>query len=386
MKPRNILVFLLIAFFLVGCNKNQETEWGTFNEPVERKPIPAAAGGAEISTIWKQKIGDAGDFGYAILRPAISQEGIFVVNRKGRVRLLDTLTGKVIWSTSVGESTYAGVGIGAGLAVVGLDDGTVVALDATTGEEQWRVSVNRQISAIPAGGVGRVVVRTADGMVLALDATNGEKLWELQRPVPGLSIHGDSQPLISGDTVITGLTNGRILVNSVLSGREFWEKDLSLGRGTNELESITDIDVTPVIDGPNLYVGTYQGEIVSLNLQDSTVQWQFKASSRLPLSISDGQLVLTDELGSVVSLDAIAGFLNWEQKAFQGRGISNPVIVGGHIVIGDARGKLYVLDILQGKLLKSLSIGRSAITSIQKLSDSVLVSTTNGTIARVSVE
>ncbi len=386
MKSLNVSIFLLIAIILAGCNKNKETEWGTFNEPVESKPIPAAVGDAKVSATWRQKIGDAGDFGYAILKPAISEEGVYVVNRAGRVRLLDSLTGKVIWSKSLGKNTYAGVGVGAGLALVAFDDGTVVALDAITGEEQWRVPINRQISAIPAAGTGKVIVRTADGMLLALDAATGERLWELQRPVPGLSIHGDSQPLISGDTVITGLTNGNILVNSVLSGREFWEKDLSLGRGTNELEQITDVDVTPVINGPNLYTGTYQGEIVALNLQDSTVQWQFKASSRLPLSIANGQLLLTDELGTVISLDAEAGFLNWEQEAFQGRGVSNPVIVGNHVVIGDAKGNLYVLDTLQGLLLKSISIDRSAITSIQRLSDSVLVSTNNGTVAKVSVE
>ncbi|MBX2867057.1 MAG: outer membrane protein assembly factor BamB [Acidiferrobacterales bacterium] len=384
MNLKIVFLSLLVALVLTGCNKNKETKWGTFNEPVPSQPMPEASGEVEFSTLWKQKIGDAGEDGYAILRPGISNEGVLVVNRKGLVRLLDSESGKVQWSKALGKPTYSGVGAGAGLAVVAFDNGTVVALDATDGTERWRNAVNRQISAIPAVGAGRVIIRTADGLLIGLNASNGENVWELTRSVPGLSLHGDSQPLISGDTVITGLSNGRILVSSVLSGREFWEKDLSIGVGANELEQITDVDATPTIDGLSLYTGTYQGEIVSLNLQDSSIQWQFDASSRLPLSVSGNQLVLTDDSGAVIHLDAQEGFLNWEQDGFRGRGVSNPLLIGDYVVIGDAEGSIHALNGLQGDLLQSKKVSRSAIIAIQQLSGGVLALSADGTITLLS--
>ncbi len=385
MKLKIVFLGLLVAVVLTGCNKNKETKWGTFNEPVPSQPLPEASGEAEVSTVWKQKIGDAGEDGYAILRPAVSDQGVLVVNRKGRVRLLDSESGKVLWNKALGQSTYAGVGTGSGLAVVAFDNGTVVALEAADGTERWRNPVNRQISAIPAAGAGRVIIRTADGLLMGLDASNGKKVWELTRPVPGLSLHGDSQPLISGDTVITGLSNGKILVSSVLSGREFWEKDLSIGLGVNELEQITDVDATPTIDGLNLYAGTYQGEIVSLNLQDSAIRWQFDASTRLPVSVAGNQLVLTDDSGTVINLDSAGGFLNWEQDGFRGRGVSNPLLIGDYVAVGDADGNIHLLDVLQGNLLQTKEIDNSAIIAIQELSGGVLALSADGTVTLLSL-
>jgi len=387
-----MLVFatMVLSLMLAGCSREKETEWGIYNEPIESVDLPESAGLDELGVVWERDIGDTGDNGYAILRPAIGAGGVFVSNRDGTVRRLDSSDGKVVWQTKLKKKVLTGTGLGQGLVLVALDTGVVIGLDSDSGEEQWRASVNRQISAIPAAGSGRVVVRSADGMLIGLEASSGEEVWSLQRAAPGLSVHGDSIPLISGDVVITGLSNGKLIANSVINGREFWETDLSFVRGSNELERLSDVDTPPIVINNSLYAATYQGDVVSVDLQTSSVKWRQDISTRLPLSESEGTLFVVDELGGVHALSAESGEVRWHESGYQGRGISNPLGIdadlvngrSGRVVIGDADGNLHLLDADSGALLETRRVSRGAIISLARTADGfVAFSSRGGVIA-----
>lgn len=88
-----------------------------------------------VSVLWDRNIGKAGEDGYAILRPGLTDNTLVVVNRQGTLQRLDQQTGKVLWQTSLKKAVFAGVGVGEGLALVALDSGEVVALDADNGEK-----------------------------------------------------------------------------------------------------------------------------------------------------------------------------------------------------------------------------------------------------------
>ncbi len=371
---KKILLVTVAATLIAGCGKkNKETEWGIFHEPIETAILPAATGAKQLAQIWERSVGDAGDKGYAILKPAVDDQSVFVTNRKGLIQRLDLDSGKVIWQNNLKKDTFAGVGIGAGLVLVALDAGIIVALSSETGAQLWTAEIGRQISAIPVAGDNRVIARTADGMLFGLDAEDGTSSWEIQNRVPGLSVHGDSSPLIAGDTVVTGLSNGKVIANAVENGRDFWEIDLSIIRGTNELDQLSDVDSQPLLVEGRLYAATYQGDVVSIDLQTSRVAWRSSISTRLPLEVENGRLYVTDELGQLSAVDAISGLHLWAQPAFQGRGVSNPVGINDRVVIGDANGNIHLLDANDGLLLQSQKISSGAIIS--------LVRTTRGFVA-----
>ncbi len=378
---------LACALLLSACGgKEKETEWGVYNEPVERTELPQSAGVRELTVNWNRDIGDSGEDGYAIIRPAIGNGGIFVANRAGDVLRLDPADGKVVWRRDLDHSIYTGVGLGEGLVFAGLDDGTLVALDAGSGEPQWESSIRRQISAIPVAGSGRVIVRTADGMVIGIDPSDGDQVWSVQRTVPGLSLHGDSKPLVSGDTVITGMANGRIMANAVVNGRDFWETDLSFVGGTNELEQLTDIDASPVLQGAGLYAATYQGDVVAVDIQTSSIRWRRAVSTRLPLEVDGDALFVTGALGDVVALATSDGEVLWETDIFRGRGMSNPVALAERVVVGDADGNLYLLAREDGSLLQTSRIDRGAVVSLIGLGDSLLAFTADGAVVMVGTD
>ena len=383
----NIRLLAATAFsilLLQGCSgKEKETVWGIFNEPVKREELPEPVGAEELSIAWKNGVGDAGEDGYALLRPAVDAGGIYVANRDGDVLGLDPGSGKPLWQRDLERPVYAAVGLGEGLVLAGMEDGFVAALSAADGTLKWEADIRRQISAIPAAGSGRVVVRTAGGLVIGLDAADGSRVWEVQRNVSGLGLHGDSMPLISGGTVITGFSNGRIIANAVINGRDYWETDISFVGGTSELDRLADIDATPVLSGTSLYAATYQGDVVAVDIQSSFVRWRRDISTRLPMAVDAGQIFVTGSLGDIVALDADSGSVLWRQNAFRGHGMTNPLVFDSRVVVGDASGFVHLLDRADGTLLQSLKLDRSAITGLARQGESVVAVSVDGTVVSV---
>ncbi len=378
------LILMVFLGLLSGCGgQEKETQWGVFNEPISMQELPEPVGGDEWAIRWKESVGGGGKDGYALLRPAVPAGGVYVASQSGNIRKLDPEVGKTIWQQRLNRPVYAAVGQGDGLVLTALEDGTVVALSQADGSIRWEAQIGRQISAIPAAASTRVIIRTADGLVIGLDSADGNQVWEVQRAVSGFNLHGDSMPLISGDTVITGLSNGRIIANAVINGRDFWETDLSFPRGVSELEQLADIDAPPILSGTRLYVATYQGDVVALDIQNGSIRWRHDFSTRLPMEVHQGQLYITGALGDILVLDADHGQVVWEQPAFRGRGLTNPLVVGDRVVVGDAAGFLHVLDRSDGTLLQSLRLDNSAITGLVRQGESVVAMSIDGAVLSV---
>ena len=299
--------FLLVVTALVlvsACNKDKPTSWGTYQEPVKSATLPEAAGVSEFKVLWDKKLGSGAESGYAILKPNYGASGLYAANRAGDVFKFAPKSGEVIWKTDLDIEIFSGVGVGKSIVVVTLDDGTVVALSAKSGKELWRMPLARQLSAIPALGQGRVIVRTAGGEILGLNQKNGNLLWTIKHEIPGLSIHGDSSPTINGDVMFAGLANGSLVASGVSDGREYWEVDLSLNvGGTDEVDRLTDSDSSPLVSGSVVYAATYQGRVMALNATDANQVWQAPISSRLPMSLGGGRLLVTNDFGEVVRLE-----------------------------------------------------------------------------------
>ena len=383
-----VVAVLVIGLALVsGCSKKatKETLWGTFQEPIAAQKLPVDSGAREIELLWKQSAGQGAESGFAILKPAYYQDSVYVAARNGVVYRIDAVSGNVLWKIDTGHPVFAAVGVNEGIAVVAHDNGDVIALRVVDGELVWRSSIKRQISAIPVTGKGRVVVRTADGLVIGLDSESGNIEWQVKRAVPSLSIHGDSMPAISGDVVLVGLSSGKLIANNVISGRDYWETDISYIRGRNEMERLGDADTPPIIRSNTVFAGNYQGSVVAIQLLNAQLIWRKNISTRLPIAITNGLLVITEELGQVIALDADSGDILWQQTAFQGHGVSQPVIIGNRVIIGDLNGKVHTLDAENGRLIETRKAVSGAIIGIVQAGNQFTVYSSKGNLSTFSL-
>ena len=393
-KKKRLPIILLgivmgISVLASGCKSNDEKSivWGTYQEPVTPQTLPEAVGASELKVLWRKNLGPGAEQGYALLKPAYTAagDGVYAASRTGKVFKLDPKNGATLWQRDLNAEIFSGVGVGDSLAVVALDNGTLVALRGDTGEVLWESPLGRQISAIPVVGQGRVVARTAGGAVVGLRADSGELAWSFEREVPGLSIHGDSTPVISGDVVLAGLANGRLVANNVVTGREYWETEVSFASGRNELERLTDSDTSPLVSATVVYAATYQGNVAALQLQNAEVIWKAEVSSRLPMSLGGARLLVTGDLGAVLAIDVESGKTLWTQDGFRGHGMSRPLAVGERVVVGDAAGNLYSLNLNDGTLLEKRKVVSSAVIALVPGPDQFAVFSSKGNLSAVTL-
>jgi len=382
-----LVLFFVVLALVSGCKNKvkKETLWDVYQEPVSPKSLPQDSGAREIQTLWKKDVGRGSEIGFAILKPAYFKDGVYVANRNGGVSRFEADTGKLVWRQNLEKAVYSAIGVNDGLAAVAHDNGDITALNADDGSIDWEISMKRQISAIPVVGRGRVVVRTADGLIIGLDSRNGEIVWQVKKAVPGLSMHGDSVPVITGDAVLIGLSNGRIIANNVITGRDYWETEIAYLQGQNELERLTDSDTTPIVQGGTVYTAAYQGNVVAVQLSDAASIWKTGISTRLPMTMDGEKLYVTAELGDIVALSRQDGSVLWKQQAFRGHGISQPVVLDGRVIIGDSRGRIHTLNPGDGALVESRKIVSGAIVGIVSDGSNFTVFSSAGQVATLSL-
>lgn len=364
---KKYLVLVIVALLLVsGCKSGRDREslWGIYQEPVQPNELPADSGVRELQILWKRNIGDGATVGFALLKPAYYNGNLYVANRSGGVFSFDLKTGAVQWRQNLATPIFSAIGVNDNFAVVAHDNGDVTALNASDGSVVWTTSLKRQISAVPVVGKQRVLIRTVDGLLIGIDSASGSIVWQVKKSTPGLSVHGDSTPVIIGDAVLTGLSNGKLIANSVITGTDYWETEISFVRGQDELERLTDSDTAPIVQDSTVYTATYQGSVVALQLQNATLRWRTKISTRLPMAISQKYLFVTGELGEVVALNIDDGSIVWEQQALRGHGISSPVVLNNRVIVGDLNGIIHTLDIESGNLVESKKAVFGAVTGI----------------------
>ncbi|NKB75870.1 MAG: outer membrane protein assembly factor BamB [Gammaproteobacteria bacterium] len=362
---KHLLVSFLTCLVLAGCSgKEQQVLWGIYQEPIEPKPYPTDSGVTELNRLWKADLGQTDSEGYALLRPAYDGKFIFAADRRGKVSKISAEDGTIVWTEDLNTSVFSGVGVGDGLAVVSTDQGALIALSAEKGDLVWTTSVKRQISAVPVVGNTRVVARTADGMIVGLDSKSGRSVWRLEKPVPGLSVHGDSMPTIIGNAVIVGLPSGVLVAANVINGREYWEAEIAYVQGANELERLIDSDTPALVQGNIIYTAAYGSNISALRIEGAERVWKTRLSTRLPMAINETHLFATTLFGGVVAIDIESGDILWEQKGFEGRGVSQPILFSNRIIVGDSNGKLHSLDVQTGNLVQSRNAIGGAILSI----------------------
>ena len=381
------LLPVLAAVFLVGCSSDkveEETLWGVYHEPFAAEALPETGDVDEIQVLWKRKIGSGSDSGFARILPGLMDGSLFMADRAGNVYRLEAESGKILWRARLDEPVNAAVGVGEGTVVVGHDSGNVTALDAQDGSIVWVNPIKRQISSPPVVGRTKAVIRTSDGLIIGLDLNTGETTWQISKKVPGLTVQGDSPPVIYGNVMLAGLSSGKLIANNVVSGRDYWEVEISHPGGRNEIERISDADASPLVNGETVYAASYQGNIVAYRLEDAGIRWRTHFSTRLPMFLSEQELFLTGQLGEVAALNADTGEMIWQQDIFRGHGVSAPVAVGNRVVIGDASGRIHMLDRQTGMLVQTLKVVSDAVLGLIVNGESTIVTSAEGDISAIA--
>lgn len=365
-----VITSLFLAASLTACSSFSSML--PAKDPNPPKELQAIQIPANVQTLWKVSTGSS-DKAYVRIYPYVDETAVIVAGG-GSTSAWDKTKGSLLWKTPISEEITGGVNGGEGLVFVGTSEGSAIALDRQTGKIRWIEHLNSEVLSVSAASKGRVVFRTGDGQLTGLSTQTGEIIWQQIRPSPELSLRGAGAPLIVGSAVIAGFDNGTVTAFDLEAGTGLWEAILSVPRGRNDLDKITDVDGRIKQVGSALFAASYNGQIAGIRLQDGGLGWAQPYSSYAGVDADANGLYSTDVEGNVWKINPQTGAPIWKMDDLQRRIPTAPTLSSDYIVVGDYAGYLHWINTRNGQTVARLQSDTAGYT-VPPISDGRVVYT-----------
>ena len=328
------------------------TEWRQFRGNAQLTGVSASTPPATLELLWTYDAGEVIDSS-----AAIADGVVYVGGGDGDLIALDLASGALRWKYAtgnlIGESSPAvGPGIG-GAVYIGDLGGILHAVSPRDGKALWTFKTASEIKSSPVivhGANPVVLVGSYDGHLYALDARTGRLRWKVltKGQVHATPAVQDGLAFVAGcDAVFRAIR--------IADGSEAYQ-----------IESGAYTASSPVLEGDRAYFGTFNYEVLALDLKRRTVLWRYsQPDAQFPYyssaALSSGRVILGGRDKIVHAIDTATGKAAWT-FATRARVDSSPVVAAGRVYVGSSDGRLYVLDAASGEKLSEFDTG-AAITA-----------------------
>lgn len=300
---------------------------------------------------------------------AIHGDAVYVGGETGQLLALDLATGARRWGygagTEIGESSPCVAG---GLVYVGDLKGVVHAVSAADGKAAWTFKTEAQVKASPVVAEGKVLVGSYDQHVYALDARTGKRAWAVETEG---QVHATAA-VDGGVAYVTGC-DALLRALRIADGKELFH--VSSGAYTG---------ASPALQGGRAYYGTFENEVLAVDLGARKVLWRYRHPDRqFPFyssaAVAAGKVVLGGRDKLVHGLDAATGKAAWT-FATRGRVDGSPVIAGDKVCVASGDGRVYVLDLATGAKREEFDTGSPISTSPAVATARIVIGTQDGQV------
>ena len=383
----NAAALLGILVTLSGCSTLGSTYDGWFgSSPAAGKsgaltPIRSAVA---VRVVWKGAVGSSGK---TVLFPAVSGNTVWVASARGQIAGFNAGSGASVARFEARQAVSSGVAVSGSVIALGSTSGELLAFDLA-GKALWKVPVPGEILAPPVIEGDLVIVRVGDGAIHAYELAGGKRRWLYQRAAPALSVRSHAGLLVNRGSVYAGFAGGRLIALAASTGVVAWDSVVALPKGTTELERVADVTSPPVVEDGRACATAYQGRTACFDAARGAAIWARDISSFSGLGADFRNIYVADDKNIVMALDKASGGTLWRQDKLQGRGLTRPLALGRHIIVGDNKGFVHLLSREDGSLVGRVATDGSAITAAPVALDltSFLVQTSDGGVFALTAE
>jgi len=374
-----------MTLFLQACNKLDDYMLGKDNT-LKPNPLTAITQKFTLSEMWAVHIAKKGSR-YADLKldPVISNGIIYTANADGTIQATDKVNGKVLWSKQLANSLVSGPTVANGYIAVTTNSSTVLVLNQANGIQLWQANLSGDALAKPVISNKQILVKTIDGNVYAFLLKTGEKLWVVDHGSPHLILKASSSPVVFDKLILVGFSDGKLDAIDRETGRVIWQRSIAYATGGSDVERLVDIDADPIVKGDSIYLASYQGYIGALSLKSGEFTWRKRASIYKNILVNDNIIYFVDNESVIWALNRLNGQVKWKQEALKAHVLTEPVLMGSHLFVGDVDGLLHGLDTHNGELVSRTKLGGPVLTTPVVSGGSIYVMTANGKLSRFSV-
>lgn len=353
------LALVVTLLSLAGCS----TVGGWFGGAAPKvKPaeLTAFQETARLTRLWDLNVGTGQPYA---LTPAADGQAIYAASREGRIVRIDAATGRELGRVESGKRLAGGVGVGAGLVLVGTPKGELLAYRTADGQPAWTAQLSGEILTPPIVQGNLVIARGNDGKVWALDAAEGRRRWVYSRALPALALREPSRLVADVRAVYAGFPGGRLVALSLANGAPLWEANVALPRGATELERIADVTGALALNERQVCAAAYQGRVACFDRLSGQNQWSREVSALRGVAGDARQLYLADASDIVQSFDRDRGVSPWKQDKLRDRRLTTPLPLGRYVAVGDYQGYVHLLDSETGAFAARVATDGSAIVA-----------------------
>lgn len=365
----------ILSIAMVGCSSNKVKV-----EKIKPNPLPKLAQSTGLTEVFSQKVSSSSEQDPLRLRLDADNGVVFVMNPKGEVA---AYKGKQrLWETKVTKQELtSGVEAADGLVIVASRKGQVFALDQQTGEQKWTAQLSGSVISSALIQTGRVILVANDGTVFALDETIGQQAWTYKMANAAFSLRGQASPVsLDPRTVAVASSNGYLYAIDSLTGAPRMQRRVAVSDGRSDIQRLVDIDAEPVVSGQYVVTNSFQGQVTVLDLAAQRVAWSVDASSINRPEVAGNKVFVAQDDGKLKAFDLATGQELWQNEQLLNRNLSNPVLLGQQLVVGDLDGVLHLIDPNTGTI-----IGRSKtngeVRTLRVIDNQLFVATRKGELS-----
>lgn len=343
--------FVALFVSMTGCSTFQSSVSETLGPTRQNREFV-------LENTWSRSTLKNEFFGFRRLNrmtPLILDTMVIQANAIDGIVAYDRASGSQLWRVDVENGVEGGAVASGDKLYFGSSDGQFYCVSLQNGKTVWSFPVRAETLAAPTIEGSVVYFQSGADVVYALDAVSGKQLWFYNRQVTTqLSIRATTRPVVSGENVYVGFSDGFIVALKKRDGSLGWER--KIGKGNR----FRDVDATPVIDGDSLYVASFDGSLNSLNTASGAVNWTVEQGAYVPVTIgkdaNSDRLYYSTAGGEVLTLDKRSGKLLSSIKLKNG--IATQVaLYRGLMLYGESEGSLVVASAENGEVVSRFAPG-----------------------------
>ncbi len=245
-----------------------------------------------------------------------------------------------VWRYETAALTNVSAAADAGIVVIPLADGRIVALDPKDGNLLWSADFGGQISAPPLVSTTAVYIASAraasesQGVLRALDRDTGLALWVRDTAKPIVS-----EMVLADDRVYCGSSDGSVYALRAESGAPIWA-----------FATRASVRGHVALVGDEVLVGSDDGALYSIDRDKGVENWRFQTAGPVVgrPAASPRRIIVTSGDGFAYALDPTTHRLIWRSRT--GASIeAGPVLIGDDgVLVASFDNFVYLLDAKTG--------------------------------------
>ena len=290
------------------------------------------------------------------MSPLLYKNVIIQSNAIDGIQAFRKESGAQLWKMRIRNGVEAGAVVDADRLYFGASDGKFYCLNPLTGKLIWDFETHVETLSLPTVENSIVYFETGAGVVYALDATTGKQLWLYNRgTTQSLTIRAGTQPVIDGENLLVGFSDGFLVSIRKRDGILVWDKKLAHnGR-------FKDVDSTPALDGDTIYVSSFDGALYALKRTNGEIIWQHDEGGYTSPLVAKDRIYYATSSGLIQALDKNSGKVLWSVPAKKGIA-TQAALYKGYLIYGESESALVVASAENGKSLARYEPGRGLVS------------------------